>query len=369
MKLLRSVVFPLFAMSVLTLQISCGGDASGPGQGAGTIAPNSFTTVIAAPGAQVAAAELPSVIVNDLRGLPMAGVPVTFAVTVGGGSITGGTATTNSAGIATVGSWTLGAGEGANLLTATSGTLAPVTFTACATPAHTIGSSATYQLATTDCRFQDGSFVDFFAVTIPTAGTYIFNQSSTTFDTFLALLATDGTQVGTNDDFGAAGATDSRVKAIVPAGSYLLGANSVNPNVTGAYSLTSTASTAQVTNCEDVFVFPGITTLQSLQATDCNTNVATPASGFAFDEYVVFLNAGQTITVSMTSATLDSYLELRIDGGATVTSNDNIDATTKDARITFTVPVLTNTRTAGFFVITAATKVAGALGDYTLTVQ
>jgi hypothetical protein len=369
MKLLRFVVSPLLSVGLLALQFSCGGDASGPVQGAGTIAPNSFTTVIAPPGAQVAAADLPSVIVNDLRGLPMAGVPVTFAVTVGGGSITGGAATTNSAGIATVGSWTLGAGEGANGLTATSGNLAPVTFTACATPAHTIGSSATYQLATTDCRFQDGSFVDFFTVTIPTAGTYIFNQSSTAFDTFLALLSADGTQVGTNDDFGATGATDSRVKVIVPAGSYLLGANSVNPNVTGAYSLASTASTAQVTNCEDVFVLPGITTLQSLQATDCNTNVATPASGFAFDEYVVFLNAGQSITVSMTSTTLDSYLELRIDGGATVTSNDNIDGTTKDARITFTVPVLTNTRTAGFFVITAATKVAGALGDYTLTVQ
>jgi hypothetical protein len=369
MKLLRNIISSLLPAGLLALQLSCGGDTSGPVQGAGTIAPNSFTTVIAPPGAQVAAAELPSVIVNDLRGLPMAGVPVTFAVAVGGGSITGGTATTNSAGIATVGSWTLGSGEGANVLTASSGTLAPITFTACATPAHTIGSSATYQLATTDCRFQDGSFVDFFAVTIPTAGTYIFNQSSTTFDTFLALLATDGTQIGTNDDFGAPGTTDSRVKVIVPAGSYLLGANSVNPNVTGAYSLTSTASTAQVTNCEDVFVFPGITTLQSLQATDCTTNVANPASGFAFDEYVVFLNAGQTVTVSMTSATLDSYLELRIDGGATVTSNDNIDATTKDARITFTVPVSTTTRTAGFFVITAATKVAGALGDYTLTVQ
>jgi hypothetical protein len=369
MKLLRCVVSPLLSVALLALQLSCGGDASGPSQQAGSIAPNSFTTVTAAPEAPVAAGELPSVIVTDLRGLPMAGVPVTFAVTVGGGSITGGTATTNSAGIATVGSWTLGIGEGANALTATNGNLAPVTFTACATPAHTIGTTATHQLAATDCRFQDGSFVDFFTVIIPTAGTYIFNQSSTAFDTFLALLAADFTQVGTNDDFGAPGATDSRVKVIVPAGSYLLGANSVDPNVTGDYSLTSTASTEQVTNCEDVFVFPGITTLQSLQATDCNTNAANHASGFAFDEYVVFLNAGQSITVSMTSPTLDSYLELRIDGGATVTSNDNIDATTKDARITFTVPVLTNTRTARFYVITAATKVAGALGDYTLTVQ
>jgi hypothetical protein len=44
-------------------------------------------------------------------------------------------------------------------------------------------------------------------------------------------------------------------------------------------------------------------------------------------------------------------------------SNDNIDASTKDARFTFTVTA------SGFYIILAATKVAGALGDYTLTVQ
>jgi len=50
----------------------------------------------------------------------------------GGGSVTGSSATTNSAGIAMVGSWTLGASAGANTLTATSGTLSgsPVNFTA-----------------------------------------------------------------------------------------------------------------------------------------------------------------------------------------------------------------------------------------------
>ena len=73
----------------------------------------------------------PSVIVNDANGNPVPGVSVTFAVASGGGSVTGSPATTNAAGIATVGSWTLGATAGANTLTATSGSLSgsPVTFT------------------------------------------------------------------------------------------------------------------------------------------------------------------------------------------------------------------------------------------------
>lgn len=362
MKLLRTIVSSLPPVGLLVLQLSCGGDASGPGQVTISIAANSFTTVTAAPGTEVT--ELPSVIVSDQRGAPQAGVPVTFAVTGGGGTLTGGSATTNSSGIATVGSWTIGAGDGANTLSATTGTLPAVTFTVCATPLHALGSTINNQLSLTDCQFVDGSFVDFYTVTIPTSGTYVFNQTSGVFDTFLALLTSSGGLIGTNDNFGS---SDSRLKVIVPAGSYIIGANAKQGNVTGNYSLASVGSTTQVTNCEDVYVLSGISTPQSLQNTDCNTNLASPTTGFAYDDYVIFLNAGQSITVSMTSSALDSYLEIRPDGSSTVLAfNDNIDPATKDARVTFTVPVL---RTAGFYIITAATKVAGATGDYTFVIQ
>jgi hypothetical protein len=78
----------------------------------------------------------PSVIVRDGSSNPVSGVSVTFAVASGGGSATGLSATTNGAGIATVGSWTLGTTAGPNTLTATSAGLAgsPVTFTATGTP-------------------------------------------------------------------------------------------------------------------------------------------------------------------------------------------------------------------------------------------
>ena len=72
----------------------------------------------------------PSVVVKDQFGNPVAGAIVTFAVASGGGSITGANALTNAAGIATIGSWTLGFSAGANSLTATTGALPPVTFTA-----------------------------------------------------------------------------------------------------------------------------------------------------------------------------------------------------------------------------------------------
>jgi hypothetical protein len=74
----------------------------------------------------------PSVKVADLDGNGVAGTSVTFAITAGGGSFTGGTPTSNASGVATVGSWTLGSSVGMNSMTATSGTLtgSPVLFTA-----------------------------------------------------------------------------------------------------------------------------------------------------------------------------------------------------------------------------------------------
>ena len=82
-----------------------------------------------------AVATTPSVIVKDVGNNPVSGVTVTFAVATGGGSGTGLSATTDASGIATIGSWTLGATAGSNTLTATSGTLtgSPVTFTATGT--------------------------------------------------------------------------------------------------------------------------------------------------------------------------------------------------------------------------------------------
>jgi len=82
-----------------------------------------------------AVAAPPSVLVTDALGNPVSGVSVTFAVTAGGGSGAGLSATTNASGIAAVGSWTLGTAVGANTLTATATGLSgsPVTFTATAT--------------------------------------------------------------------------------------------------------------------------------------------------------------------------------------------------------------------------------------------
>ena len=75
---------------------------------------------------------IPAVRVVDAAGIGVPGFTVTFTVTAGGGTVTGGDAVTNINGFASVGSWVLGPNPGANTLTATAGTLSgsPITFNA-----------------------------------------------------------------------------------------------------------------------------------------------------------------------------------------------------------------------------------------------
>ncbi len=94
-----------------------------------------------------AVAVAPAVVVRDLDGNPVSGVPVEFSVTEGGGSLTGGTAATNAEGVARVGSWRLGTTAGENGLRALVEGAdldgSPVPFSATGTPGPVSGARST----------------------------------------------------------------------------------------------------------------------------------------------------------------------------------------------------------------------------------
>jgi len=352
------VGFGLVLFALVIAQHSCG-DSSGPGRVASSFTANSATTQTASSGTEVA--EPPSVIVRDQTGAVMAGVSVTFAVTAGGGSVTGSTVASSPAGVATVGSWTVGTAEGVNTVTATSGTLS-LAFTANSVDpcvigvTHSIGGTTNGELTASDCRFPDGSFVDLIGTVLSTAGTYTFSQSSSGFDTFLVLFDVNGNPIGVNDDFAAG--SDSRIKAVLPAGNFVLAANSHDADVLGPYTLTSALDASEVTNCENVFVVRGITTTQTLQASDCQRT-----GGYYGDQFFIYVVPGQPVTVSMSSAAVDSYIAIYDTRGAVLIFNDDKDGTTKDAQVAFTPSV------EGFYGILASSGNVGATGSYTVVVQ
>lgn len=84
--------------------------------------------------ATVGATAQPLVVaVTDQHNNPVGGTTVTFAVASGGGTLVGSGVATNTQGQATSGAWVLGTTPGSNSVTATVGSIAPVTFTATTT--------------------------------------------------------------------------------------------------------------------------------------------------------------------------------------------------------------------------------------------
>jgi hypothetical protein len=321
----------------------------------------SGTTGLAAPVA-------PSVVVRDANGNAKENVVVTFAVASGGGSVTGATATSDAAGVATVGSWILGA-TGTNTLTASAPGVPAVTFTASAISnlcavrtTHEFGSSSSGALETTDCRLSDGTYVDFFSTDLPEANAYLFRQASA-FDTYMYLGTADGTTIGENDDETSdADNTNSAIKALLPPGTYVIGASSFDAAITGDYSISSSTTSTSAGQCEVVFIVKNVSTSQNIETTDCLVG-QTPNTSYA-DVFFIFLKAGQSVTISMSSTAVDSFLNLvRLDG-ALVGSNDNKDATgSKDALLVYTAT------TTNYYAIFTGTKGQPQTGAYTLQVQ
>jgi len=367
MKNAPGVGLRLVALLAAAVQVSCGGgDASAPGMGsAAVVVKNAGDNQSANNGTSVAIP--PAVTVQDAQGNAVAGVTVVFAVGPGNGALIGSTQVTNSSGVATVGSWTLGP-VGPNTLTATVGSLPAVTFSATSTIRdacsvaipHTLGSTSSGALTTADCLLDRGAFVDFFSLNVSQAGAYVFKQSSQTsgssFDSYLYLYGPDGLLVGFNDDDPVAQNLDSQIKALLPSANYMLGASSFDSASTGTYQISSAQASEDITNCETVFVARGVSTNQNLETTDCLFG------GFYDDDMYIFLQAGQTVTITMHSTAVDAYLELWNFSGR-VATNDDMTPGTTDAQIVYIVPA------SDFYLIVPSTNVMGAIGAYTLTIQ
>ena len=106
--------------------------------------------------APVSSAVAVSVRVTDDMDRPMAGVPVTFVVTAGGGSVSTATVTTNSAGVATQPAWTLGSEPGVNTLEARVEGLPPLQISITAADVlfeKFAGDNSSCPIGTAGCRF------------------------------------------------------------------------------------------------------------------------------------------------------------------------------------------------------------------------
>jgi hypothetical protein len=310
----------------------------------------------------------PAVMLADIHGNAIAGSTITFAVASGGGSVTGGTATTSATGIATVGSWRLGTTVGANTLTASSSVagVAPVTFTATGQPDPctniipvAVGSTINGTLSTTDCLFSQEYYSDLYSFTSAAGALRQLDMSSTAFDPWIDLGSTtdEDAYFAGNDNGG--GGTSARLRLLASPGDLLALANSSLERQTGAYTFGVSAWSGDVTACESTaWLIPGPAVFpQTLAATDCALT-----GGFLADGIFFFGEPGRTYTITMASSAFDPVLRL-VNGqtGTVILTDDNSGGGTS-ARITWSPTGFT---LGAVFLTTAVTATSGA---YTITV-
>lgn len=234
---------------------------------------------------------------------------------------------------------------------------APPTSFVCPARAITFPSVLSENLQSTDCRLTDNTYFDFYQFTLTQQSQVTFSMSGApAIDPFLFLVSQADYIIAAHDDNSATD-RNSTLRAILPAGTWRVAANTAVANQFGPYVLNATSSsTASASDCARVWVYKGVTISEVININDCvsGTNYS--------DRFYITLNAGQTVTLTMTSATIDPHLFFYNASGNLITSDNNGGGGTA-ARITYTAT------SDAAFIIGAGTASAGVTGGYTLTIQ
>jgi subtilisin len=227
----------------------------------------------------------------------------------------------------------------------------------------TFGQTINGTLSTSDCRLADDSFFDAYTFNGTTGQQIAISMSSGSFDTFLFLRRPDGTVFAQDDDGG--GGTNSRIPfssgflTLPTTGVYTIIASSFSPSTTGTYALTLSI---QNTNCPSTPIAVGQTINGTLSTSDCRLS-----DDSIFDSYTFSGTAGQSISISMTSGTFDTYLLLFNPDGTLLTENDDggggLNSRIPPDTGTLTLPVT------GTYKIFANSFAPNVTGSYSLTLS
>jgi hypothetical protein len=325
-------------VGVALMGLACG-DSGGPANGP----PASVIKAAGDAGQATVGQQLtppPKVRVTDAEGRGVPGATVTFAVASGGGSVSAASAVTDASGEATVG-WTLGTTAGANTLTATVSSIAPVTFTATgvAGPATTIAKESTDGL-----ELHIGSAASPRpAVRLKDAHGNDVSGAAVTF----AVTGGGGTATGTSQTTDASG--------VATVGSWTLG-SAAGTNTMTATTGSLTAVTFTMSGVDKCAQSPpeypvGSSVPGSLASGDC----ALPGGQYA-DRFTITRNAPTAFRLDQKSTAVDSRLVL-----FSLPDNRLVQSGPAglDASMTFIVGP-------GSFIVGASSVNSGGTGAYTL---
>jgi hypothetical protein len=181
-----------------------------------------------------------------------------------------------------------------------------------------LGQTVNGVLSTSDCKLSDSSYYDGYTFSASSGQQIVITMSSTSFDTFLFLLAPNGSVLTTNDD--GDGGTNSRIPpgsgafSLPTTGTYTIFANSFAPNTIGSYTLSLTSGT----QCAAANINLGQTVNGALTTSNCKLS-----DGSYYNTYAFNGSAGQQVAITMSSSTFDTFLILIAPDGSVLEVDDD----------------------------------------------
>jgi hypothetical protein len=221
--------------------------------------------------------------------------------------------------------------------------------TAAVTPTIAVGGEATVAVGDASCVLLGGPAVAGWRLTLATPQRLRFAATATAFAPVVAItnLAMEVLDAGLQFFPGTA-----EVARMMPAGEYL-----VWGGVLGAGSGNVTVSVEEAVPCTAAGVLPLPGSVNgALEVTDCPMEGYSSAFG---DPWTLTLGAATTVEFNLTSATFDTYLELRTADDEYIASDDD-GGTGTNSRLVRTLP-------AGTYRVWATSFYSSVTGSYTLS--
>lgn len=226
-----------------------------------------------------------------------------------------------------------------------------------------LGQPVEGSLAETDAILDDDeSYYDTYTLSAREGQRLLVEMKSDAFDTFLAFGRMENGEfspISTNDDGG--DGTNSALRVTVPAGGeFIVRANSLGAEATGAYTLTVTERPAPAAEANPQPITAGRDVQGRLEDTD-----PVMEDDSFYDYYTYRGRAGERLTITMESDDFDAFLAFgRLEGTTfeeIATNDDGPNGT--GSQIEVTLP------SDGTYVIRANSLSGGSTGAYTLRVN
>jgi Bacterial Ig-like domain (group 2) len=283
----------------------------------------------------------------DAQNATITGRPITWT------SQTPATATVSTSGLVT------GVAAGTVTVTATadgiSGTasvvvLPPLSARCDAKSPIALGQTASGSLTGTDCRLSDDTYADKYELTLAESTPVRVLMNSASVDAYLILQdAVSGQIVAENDD--GDGSTDARIEQVLPAGRYVIAANTFEANQFGDYRLTVARATTPCLSSTTV------TSPNTINGTLAATACVLGDSSYA-DRYLLSVRSATVLTATLRSDVVDAFLFIESTTGVSTGRNDNSGGGT-DARLQVSLDP-------GDYIINATSARAKETGAYSL---